>query len=99
MEKSQIEKDYKQILNGTNRLEKMLILLLTCLLYLCYTRFFGFVLMGVCTYPISWIYYQHRADVAVFAGTAVIHLLVFEITYWFWNDRKQELENIKLASY
>lgn len=97
MENSQIERDYAEILEGTNRLEKLLILLLTGLLYIGHTRFFGFVFMAICNYPIAWLYYRHGASGAVFAGAASIHLLVFEITYWFWNDRKQELKNLKLA--
>jgi uncharacterized membrane protein YedE/YeeE len=97
MEKTQIERDYDQILEGTSCLEKRLILLLTGLLYIGHTRIFGFVFMGVCTYPTAWLYYLHGASEAVFAGAAAIHLLVFEITYWFWNKRKQELKNLKLA--
>jgi hypothetical protein len=97
MEKTQVKRDYAQILEGSNRLEKLLILLLTGLLYIGHTRLFGFVFWGVCTYPFAWLYYWHGANGAVFAGAAAIHLLVFEITYWFWSDRKQELKNLKLA--
>ncbi len=97
MEKTQVKRDYAQILEGTNRLEKLLILLLTGLLYIGHTRFFGFVFMAICTYPVAWLYYRHGASEVVFAGAAAIQLLVFEITDWFWSDRKQELKNLKFT--
>jgi hypothetical protein len=96
MEKSQIEKELVPILDGTNRLEKMLIPLFTRL-YVSHTRLFGFVFLGLCTYPIAWLYFRHVTSGAVFPGAAAIHLVVFEITNWFWSDRKHELKNLKLA--
>ena len=97
MNRSQVEQDYAQILEGTNRWGKLMILTLTGLLYMLYTRWFGFLFMGLCVYPIAWVYFLTGCNETIFAAAAATHMLIFEITYRNWNDRENELKYLDRA--
>lgn len=97
METPKVEREYTQILEGASRLERILILLFTMMLYVAHTGFFVFVLLGLFTYPVAIVLYLQGADKMIFPGTAVIHFVIFEATCMLWPERKTEMNFQKEA--
>jgi heme O synthase-like polyprenyltransferase len=97
MEKSQVNRDYSQILEGTSRYEKLLILLLAAVLYVLHTRLFIFLFLALFTYPIAVFLFLKGAGVWIFVGTSVIHAAVFEATSIRWHERQYEVNYQKQA--
>jgi hypothetical protein len=91
METPKIEREYTQILKGASRLERVLILLFTIVLYVAHTRFFIFLLLALFTYPVAIVLYLQGADKMIFVGTSVIHFVIFEATCMLWPERKTEM--------
>ncbi len=97
METSKIVTEYTQILKGSSRIEKVLILLFTIMLYVGHTRTFIFLFHSLFIYPLAVLLYLKGSGAVIFAGSVVIHLTISEGTCLLWSDRKTVMNYQKAA--